>query len=251
MSETVIKVDHVSMMFNISEEKSDSLKETIINLFHGKLLFKEFWALEDINFEVKKGERVALVGLNGSGKSTLLKLIAGVMKPTKGKVTVGGTIAPMIELGAGFDPNLSARENIYLNGAILGISDKELGEKYNDIIDFAELKKFEDVAVKNFSSGMYARLGFAIATCYVPDILIVDEVLAVGDYAFQEKCKDRIKYMTEQGVTVLFVSHNPTAVLQICDKAVWLKEGKVVEMGDVEYVMDKYQPNIEENKNER
>lgn len=241
VSENVISVENVSMLFNISNEKYDSLKEYIINLIKGKLLFKEFWALRDINFEVKKGERVALIGLNGSGKSTLLKVIAGVMKPTTGKVTVKGSIAPMIELGAGFDPNLSAKENIYLNGAILGYSDKEIDQEYDNIIEFAELKDFENVAIKNFSSGMYARLGFAIATAKVADILIVDEVLAVGDYTFQTKCQERIKYLTSQGTTVLFVSHNPKLVTEMCNKAIWLEKGRIVKMGDSETIVNEYQ----------
>lgn len=240
-SENVVSVQNVSMMFNISSEKYDSLKEYIINLLKGKLLFKEFWALQDVNFDIKKGERVALIGLNGSGKSTLLKIIAGVMKPTIGKVVVKGSVAPMIELGAGFDPNLSAKENIYLNGAILGYSDKEIDEQYDNIIKFAELKDFENVAIKNFSSGMYARLGFAIATAKVADILIVDEVLAVGDYTFQTKCQERIEYLTSKGTTVLFVSHNPKLVTEMCNKAIWLEKGKIVKMGEAKQIISEYQ----------
>lgn len=249
MSDTAIKVDNVSMLFNLSVEKVDSLKEFTIKFLQKKLRYEEFWALRDVNFEVKKGERIGIVGLNGSGKSTLLKIISGVMKPTKGKVTVEGTIAPLIELGAGFDADLSAKENVYLNGAILGYSDKEIDEKYNSIIEFAELQDFENVAIKNFSSGMIARLGFAIATCRTPDILIVDEILSVGDFEFQEKCRKRMKEMTDNGTTILFVSHSAEQVIDICEKAIWLKKGKIVAMGNATEVVNKYENNIVDNEN--
>lgn len=249
MRETAIKVENVSMLFNLSVEKVDSIKEYIIKLIQGKLMYEEFWALKNINLEVKKGDRIGIVGLNGSGKSTLLKIISGVMKPTKGKVTVEGTIAPLIELGAGFDADLSAKENVYLNGAILGYSDKEIDENYNSIIEFAELQDFENVAIKNFSSGMIARLGFAIATCKTPDILIVDEILSVGDFEFQQKCRKRMKEMTDNGATILFVSHSADQVIDICEKAIWLKKGKMVAAGNASDVMNKYLNNIEENEN--
>lgn len=241
MSEIAIKVENVSMRFNMAEEKVDSLKETFIRAVKKELKFKEFYALRDINFTVNKGERLALVGLNGSGKSTLLKLIAGVMKPSSGKIMVNGKIAPMIELGAGFDPNLSAKENIYLNGSILGLSDRKITEKYEEILDFAELKDFENVAIKNFSSGMYARLGFAIATVEIPEILIIDEVLAVGDYAFQEKCKRKMKQLTQDGTTVLFVSHSKDSVIDMCEQAIWLEKGKIKLQGESSWIMDQYQ----------
>ncbi len=241
MENIAVTVESVSMRFNMAAEKVDSLKEAFIKVMKRELKFKEFYALRDISFSVEKGERLALVGLNGSGKSTLLKLIAGVMKPSSGKITVNGKIAPMIELGAGFDPNLSAKENVYLNGAILGLSDKQIADSYDEILDFAELRDFENVAIKNFSSGMYARLGFAVATAHIPNILIIDEVLAVGDYAFQEKCYKRIEEMTNKGVTVLFVSHNKSAVVKLCDKAIWLHCGKIVKSGNALEIMNEYE----------
>ena len=192
MKDIAIEVNDVSMHFNLMVERVDSIKEYVIKLIKGKLLYNDFVALSHVSFDVKKGEVVGLVGLNGAGKSTLLKIIAGVLKPTEGKVITKGTIAPLIEVGAGFDPELTARENVYLNGAILGHDRKFMDSKFDEIIDFAELQNFVDVPVKNFSSGMYARLGFAIATMVQPDILIVDEVLSVGDYKFQKKCEDRI-----------------------------------------------------------
>jgi ABC-2 type transport system ATP-binding protein len=240
MKDTAIIVDNVSMMFNLSSEQVDSIKEYIIRMIKGTLRFEEFWALKHISFEVTKGDRVAIVGLNGSGKSTLLKVISGVLKPTEGKVTTRGTIAPLIELGAGFDLDLSAKENIFLNGAILGYSKNEMQSKYDKIIEFSELKKFENVAVKNFSSGMIARLGFAIATCHVPDILIVDEILSVGDFEYQKKCHEKINEMTDNGATVLFVSHSADAVKKLCGKAIWLQKGEIVGIGKVDYIMEKY-----------
>ena len=203
----IIKVDHVSMKFNLSSEKFDSFKEYVIKRVKGQVSIEEFWALNDVSFEVHKGDSVGLIGLNGSGKSTMLKTIAGVLKPTKGIVTVSGSIAPLIELGAGFDMDLTAKENVFLNGALLGYTRKEMQLYYNDIVDFSELHNFMDVPVKNFSSGMVSRLAFAIATIGIPDILIVDEVLSVGDFQFQEKCERRIQNMMEHGTTILFVSH--------------------------------------------
>ena len=192
MKETVIDVKQVSMHFNLMIERVDSMKEYLLKLFKGKLLYNDFVALNEVSFSVQKGEIVGLIGLNGAGKSTLLKIIAGVLKPTSGSVTTKGSIAPLIEVGAGFDPELTARENVYLNGAILGHTKAFMNKKFDKIIEFAELQNFVDVPVKNFSSGMYARLGFSIATVVQPDILIVDEVLSVGDYRFQEKCEKRI-----------------------------------------------------------
>lgn len=237
----VVDVNEVSMMFNLSSEKVDNFKEYIIKLIKRELLFSEFWALEDISFQIRKGESLGLVGLNGSGKSTMLKIIAGVMKPTKGNVGVYGTIAPLIELGAGFDTDLSARENIYLNGAMLGFSTRQMEEKFDEIMDFAELWDFVDVAIKNFSSGMLARLGFSIATVSQPDILIVDEILAVGDYKFQQKCEERIDEMVKSGTTIVMVSHSIEQIKRICKKAVWLEHGKVRLYGDVEEVCKEYQ----------
>ena len=240
MAEIVIDVSHVSMHFNLMVEKVDSLKEYVVKLLKGKLLFNDFTALNDVSFQVKKGEIVGLVGFNGAGKSTMLKILAGVLTPTKGSVKVIGTVAPLIEVGAGFDPELTARENIYLNGAILGHSKEFMDSKFNEIIDFAELKDFVDVPVKNFSSGMYARLGFAIATMVKPDILIVDEVLSVGDYKFQEKCEKRIQTMIADGVTIILVSHDIGMIERLCTKVVWLDQGNVKDIGESDKICNEY-----------
>lgn len=240
MSKTVIKLENVSMKFNLCDERIESLKEYFIRLTKGSLNFKEFWALKDINFEVKKGEKIGIIGLNGSGKSTLLKIISGVLRPTYGTVSILGSIAPLIELGAGFDMELSAKENVYLNGAVLGYSDKTIDREYNNIMNFSELTKFENVAIKNFSSGMLARLGFSIATFNIPDILIIDEILSVGDYAFQEKCKQRMHKLTDKGTTVLFVSHDHEQVLELCDKVIWLENGKILEIGSSKNIIPTY-----------
>ena len=238
--DTIIQVKDVSICFNMSKEKVDNIKEWAIKLVKRQLRFEEFWALKNINLDIKKGESVGLIGANGSGKSTLLKVMAGVLKPTKGNVTVQGSIAPLIELGAGFDQDLTARENIFLNGAILGYSNEEMEEFFDDIVDFSELREFLDVPVKNFSSGMFARLGFAIATVVRPDILICDEILAVGDFKFQDKCRNRILDMKKQGTTILFVSHSTGDVQKICEKAAWIKQGDLVMYGDVEQVCSAY-----------
>lgn len=237
----MVTVDNVSMMFNLSTERIDNIKEYVVRLFQGNLHFKEFWALQDVSFHLDKGDALGIVGLNGSGKSTLLKLIAGVLKPTKGSVATNGSIAPLIELGAGFDTDLSARENIYLNGAILGYSKSYIREQFDEIVSFAELQEFLDVPIKNFSSGMVARLGFAIATMSQPDILILDEVLSVGDYKFQEKSLIRTKDIIGQGATVLFVSHMAESVREICNKALWLEKGRVRMYGPVDQVCDAYE----------
>ena len=237
---SVIKVDNVSMMFNLSSEKIDSIKEYIIKMFKRQIHFQEFWALNDVSFELEKGDSLGIIGLNGSGKSTLLKIISGILKPTKGSVKTVGSIAPLIELGAGFDPDLSARENIYLNGAILGYSREYMDSKFDEIIKFAELEDFVDSAIKNYSSGMVARLGFAIATMNIPDILIIDEILAVGDYKFQQKSFQRMQEMINSGATVVFVSHSVEQVKQICKKALWLEHGNVVKFGSAEEVCSEY-----------
>lgn len=237
---TIVKVDHVSMKFNLSSEKFDSFKEYVIKSIKRQVSYDEFWALKDISFEVKKGESLGLIGLNGSGKSTMLKTIAGVLKPTKGTVTIRGNIAPMIELGAGFDMDLTARENVFLNGALLGYNRKQMEEKYDDIVAFSELGAFMDVPVKNFSSGMVSRLAFAITTIGVPDILIVDEVLSVGDFQFQEKCQARIQKMRDNGTTILFVSHSLEQVMTICNKIVWLEKGNLKMYGDADEVCKIY-----------
>lgn len=236
----IISVNNVSMMFNMSAEKVDNIKEYVIKFLKKELHFQEFWALKNISFDVYSGEKIGLVGLNGSGKSTMLKIVSGVLSPTNGKVNVDGIIAPLIELGAGFDIELSAKENIYLNGAILGYSNKEMDEYYDYILDFSELRKFEHVAIKNFSSGMTARLGFAIATCHKPDILIIDEILSVGDFEFQKKCHRRMEELTEGGTTVLFVSHSAQDIINMCDRAIWLDHGELVEEGEAQFIVEKY-----------
>lgn len=241
MKENIIEVKDVSMHFNLMVECIDSIKEYIIKLVKGNLLYNNFVALSHVSFTAKKGEIVGLVGLNGAGKSTLLKIIAGVLKPTSGEVTVKGSIAPLIEVGAGFDPELTARENVYLNGAILGHDRKFMDSKFDEIIDFAELQNFVDVPVKNFSSGMYARLGFAIATMVQPDILIVDEVLSVGDYKFQKKCEDRIQAMLDKGVTVVLVSHDISMIEKLCTKVVWLEHGHLRDIGPTAKVCKEYE----------
>ncbi len=240
MSEKVIDVSHVSMHFNLMVEKVDSLKEYVVKLLKGKLLYNDFIALNDVSFQVEKGEIVGLVGFNGAGKSTMLKILAGVLTPTEGSVSVIGSVAPLIEVGAGFDSELTARENIYLNGAILGHDKKFMDSKFDEIIDFAELRNFIDVPVKNFSSGMYARLGFAIATMVHPDILIVDEVLSVGDYKFQQKCEQRIQSMIDEGVTIILVSHDIGMIERLCTKVVWLDHGIVKDIGETEKICNEY-----------
>lgn len=240
-NDTIISVQNVSMVFNMATEKLESLKEYFLKLAKRQLMMQEFYALQDVNVEIKRGESVALIGTNGSGKSTLLKIIAGVMSPTYGSVSVHGSIAPLIELGAGFDIELTARENVFLNGAVLGFDRKFMQEHFNNIIDFAELWEFVDVPVKNYSSGMVARLGFAIATEVRADVLIVDEVLAVGDFRFQEKCHRRMEEMMANGTTLLFVSHHSDQVRQLCKKAVWLRNGKVEMIGEANEVCDAYE----------
>lgn len=238
---SMVSVKNVSMVFNLATEKVDSLKEYFLKLVKHQLMMQEFYALTDVNLEIEKGDSVALIGTNGSGKSTLLKVIAGVMHPTKGSVEVRGSVAPMIELGAGFDMDLTARENVFLNGAVLGHDHKFMEQHFDSIIDFAELWDFVDVPVKNFSSGMVARLGFAIATEVRADVLIVDEVLSVGDFRFQEKCKARMGELLSGGTTLLFVSHNTAQVRELCKKAVWLKHGRVQAVGDADTVCAMYE----------
>ena len=238
--ETVIEVSHATVRFNLASEKIDNLKEYAIKLVKRQLMFQEFLALKDVSFQVKKGEAWGIVGLNGSGKSTLLKVICGILKPSKGEVVVKGTIAPLIELGAGFDGDLTAKENIFLNGAVLGYSKEFMRAHFNEIVEFAELKDFLDMPIKNYSSGMAARLGFSIATMVKPDIMIVDEVLSVGDYAFQQKCMERMAKMLEGGTTLLFVSHSIENVKELCDHAIWLNKGEVVKCGDVTEICNAY-----------
>lgn len=241
----MIELENVSMRFNLGIEKDFSIKQAFVNFFSFKKRKKDkknetFWALNDVSLKVKKGEVVGLIGSNGAGKSTLLKVVSGVMKPTKGKVIVNGDISPMIELGAGFDMNLTARENIYLNGAILGYSKKFLVEKFDEIVEFSELREFLDVPVKNFSSGMIAKLAFSIATIVNPQILIVDEILSVGDIKFQEKSKNKMMEMITGGTTVLYVSHSIDSIKSLCTKVVWLEHGKIIKIGDPKEICDEY-----------
>ena len=239
--DTIIKVDHVSMKFNLSSEKVDNFKEYLIKRIKNNLKYDEFWALTDVDFEVKRGESVALIGLNGCGKSTMLKVIAGVLKPTKGSVSVGGTIAPMIELGAGFDMDLTARENVYLNGAIIGYTKEFIDLHYDEIVSFAELDGFMDEKVKNFSSGMVSRLGFAIATVGdAAEILILDEVLSVGDEFFRKKSLSRVQELIHGGSTVLMVSHGIGTILKNCTKVVWIEKGKLQMVGNPDIVCAAY-----------
>lgn len=238
-----VEVKNVSISFNLGKEKILSLKEYIIKLVKKELFFEEFKALDDISFDIKKGEVFGIVGLNGAGKSTLLKIIAGVMKPDKGTVKTFGSIAPLIELGAGFDMELTAYENIFLNGAVLGYSKQFMKSKLNEIIDFSELYDFIDVPIKNFSSGMVARLGFSIATIVEPNILIVDEILSVGDFKFQEKCNERINNMMENGTTIIIVSHSIEQIEEICDRALLIEHGKIIKLGDAKTVCEYFKNN--------
>ena len=226
---TSIKVDQVSMMFNMSSEKVDNIKEYFIRVLKHKIAVEPFWALQDVSFELKRGDSLGVIGLNGSGKSTLLKLVSGILKPTKGTVETYGSIAPLIELGAGFDPELSAVENIYLNGAVLGYSHAYMEERVDSILDFAELEEFRNIAIKNFSSGMTARLGFAIATMNVPDILIL-----------QEKSFARTRSLIDSGATLLLVSHSGEQITRLCSKALWLDKGHVKMYGPAEEVCRAY-----------
>lgn len=254
MAKYVVEADHVTVRFNLSNEKVDNLKEYAIKLAKRELMFQEFLALQDVTLKVKKGEAWGLIGTNGSGKSTLLKVISGILKPYKGEVKVRGSIAPLIELGAGFDGNLTARENIFMNGTLLGHSRKFMEEHFDEIVEFANIKKFLDSPVKNFSSGMKARLGFAVATVVNPEILIVDEVLEVGDYRFRKKCNERMTEMLAGGTTLLFVSHNINTVRNLCDHAIWLDKGTVRMAGKSEEVCDAYkveQDQLERERKER
>lgn len=239
----MIEVKDVSMRFNLGIEKNFSLKQFFVDIFKSKKKKKkkeEFWALKNLDFDIKEGEVIGFVGSNGAGKSTLLKIVAGVMKPTKGKVNVYGNICPMIELGAGFDPDLTARENIYLNGAVMGYNEDLLNQKFQEIVDFSELQDFLDVPVKNFSSGMVARLAFSIATIVDPEILIVDEILSVGDIAFQAKSENKMKSMIGGGTTVLYVSHSIDSIKNLCDRVVWIEHGVVQMIGKTDKVLEKY-----------
>ena len=246
MGKFAIEVEKVGMKFNMSSEKVDDFKDYVIKLIKRQLNYKEFWALKDISFKIKKGDRVGIVGLNGAGKSTLLKVISGVLKPTEGKVKISGSIAPLLELGAGFNKQYTGVENIYLYGAMLGHSKAFINEKFDEIVKFSELGEFIKVPVKNYSSGMKSRLGFAIATIVEPDILILDEVLSVGDAKFRKKSTKKIKSMIENNVTVLFVSHSIDQVLELCNKAILLEKGHLVAYGNSEEIAELYQKKLDE-----
>lgn len=245
----MIEVEDVSMMFNLGIDKGFSLKQGFVDLFSAKKRRQKkenreknkFWALKHVSFSVKKGEVVGFIGANGAGKSTMLKIVAGVMKPTEGKVRTYGNICPMIELGAGFDPQLTARENIYLNGAIMGYTEEFIDSKFDEIVEFSELRDFLEVPVQNFSSGMTARLAFSVATVVDPEILIVDEILSVGDIAFQSKSEKKMMEMINGGTTVLYVSHSLAAIRKICDNVVWIDKGTVKMIGQTDTVCDSYQ----------
>ena len=241
----MVDVNHVTIRFNKANLKVDNLKEYCVRMLKKELMFQEFFAVKDVSFQIGRGESWAIVGNNGSGKSTLLKAISGIIRPYRGKVTVNGSIAPLIELGAGFDGNLSARENIFLNGCILGHTEKYMKEHFEEIVDFAELWDFLDSPIKNYSSGMKARLGFAVATSVRPDLLIVDEILAVGDFKFRKKCQERISEMLDQGTTLLYVSHSLPEVQKICQNAVWLDKGSMQMIGTADEVCEAY---LEANK---
>ncbi len=245
MGKYAIEVENVGMKFNMSSEKVDDLKDYIIKLIKRQLIYKEFWALKDISFKVKKGDRVGILGLNGAGKSTLLKVISGVLKPTEGQVKRNGTIAPLLELGAGFDKQYTGSENIFLYGAMLGYSKAFLSEKYDEIVKFSEIGDFINVPVKNYSSGMKSRLAFAVATIVEPDILILDEVLSVGDAKFRKKSTNKIKKMIDNNVTVLFVSHSIEQMLEVCNKAVLLENGHLVKYGAADKIAELYQKKID------
>lgn len=239
-----VSVRDVGVKFHLSEQKVDNLKEYVIRILKRQMRYKEFWALKDVSFQIKKGERVAILGLNGAGKSTLLKIIAGVLKATEGEVKRSGVLVPLLELGAGFDPQYTGAENIYLYGAMLGYSKAFIKEKYDEIVEFSELGDFIHVPVKNYSSGMRARLGFSIATLVEPDILILDEVLSVGDVKFRKKSENRIKEMFGKGTTVLFVSHNLPQVRSLCTRAIWLEKGHLIEDGPVDEVADHFEKTV-------
>lgn len=240
MSETVLTVENVSVKYRLTEQKVDDLKDYLIKLFKRELRYKEFLALNQVSFSINRGDRLAIMGMNGAGKSTLLKVIAGVLKASEGTVKKKGKVVPLLELGAGFEQQYTGAENIYLYGAMLGYSKDFLDEKYDEIVEFAELGEFINVPIKNYSSGMKARLGFSIATIMEPDILILDEVLSVGDAKFRKKSEKKIMDMFDKGITVLFVSHNESQIKNICNKAILLEHGKMTATGTVDEVLPLY-----------
>ena len=239
--DSIISVKDVEMHFNMSKEKIDSIKEYFIKLSKRQLRYEDFVALDGVSVDIKKGEIFGIVGLNGSCKSTILKVISGILKPTKGSVEVQGSISPLIELGAGFDLDLTAKENIYLNGSVLGYSKSMIDNCFDEIVEFSEMREFLDVPMKNYSSGMVARIGFSVSTIVKPDILIVDEILSVGDFLFQKKCEERINNLMQGGTTVLIVSHSLDQIKRLCDRVMWLDKGKVKMIGDMSSVCEQYE----------
>ncbi len=239
--EVVIRADNLGIKYNLSEQKIDDLKEYVIKALKGELNYNEFWALKNVSFSINAGDHVGILGLNGAGKSTLLKALAGVLKPTEGSVMTKGRIVPLLELGAGFDRQYTGAENIYLYGAVLGYSRKFINSKFDEIVAFSELEDFIHVPVKNYSSGMKSRLGFAVATAMQADILILDEVLAVGDAKFKKKCEDKLQEMFGRGTTVLFVSHSLSQVKKLCDKAILLEHGRVAAYGKTARIAQLYE----------
>ncbi len=237
----IIRANDISMRYLMTYDRIQSIKEYIVQMLRGKIKYEEFWALKNVSFEVDRGEVVGIIGHNGAGKSTLLKVISGILKPTGGELEVHGNVVPMLELGSGFDHDLTGRENIFLNGSILGYSEKYLKEKYEQIVEFSELGKFIDVPIRNYSSGMLMRLAFSIATVVQPEILIVDEILAVGDAAFQEKSKTRMLELMGGGTTVLFVSHSLEQIREMCDRVIWLEHGQIKAIGATKEICDAYE----------
>ena len=237
----MIKAENVSICYQMAYDRINSLKEYFVQLLKGKIRYQEFWALKNVSFDVKRGEVLGIIGHNGAGKSTLLKVISGILRPTEGMVKLEAPVVPMLELGSGFDFDLTGRENIFLNGAILGYSEKFLHEKYNEIVAFSGLGQFIEVPLRNYSSGMVVRLAFSIATVVNPEILIVDEILAVGDADFQEKIKKRMLELMSGGTTVLFVSHSLEQIREMCDRVLWLEQGQVRMLGETKEVCDAYQ----------
>ncbi len=237
----IIRANDISMRYLMTYDRIQSIKEYIVQMLRGKIKYEEFWALKNVSFEVERGEVVGIIGHNGAGKSTLLKVISGILKPTGGSLEVHGNVVPMLELGSGFDHDLTGRENIFLNGSILGYSEKYLKEKYEQIVEFSELGKFIDVPIRNYSSGMLMRLAFSIATVVQPEILIVDEILAVGDAAFQEKSKTRMLELMGGGTTVLFVSHSLEQIREMCDRVIWLEHGQIKAIGATKEICDAYE----------
>nr|WP_317438458.1 ABC transporter ATP-binding protein [uncultured Enterocloster sp.] len=238
--EKIIEVSHISMGFKMDMNKVSSLKEWVVTWLKGQSNYQTFWALKDVSFEVNKGEVIGIIGRNGSGKSTLLKIISGLFRPSEGKISVKGRIVPMLELGSGFDPELTGRENVFLNGAILGYTEAFLKEQFDDILEFSELGDFIDMPLKTYSSGMMMRLAFSVATIVQPEILIVDEILAVGDEAFQRKSRAKMLELMGGGTTVLYVSHSLDQIRELCNRVVWLDHGKVVMQGEAAEVCDAY-----------